>query len=271
MNSLKLIFNFYINSSTHVALAVFSLVRITELYYKLPYNENLDFFIFFTTVATYNFIKYWGVAKFYDVALTKSIRLISASTLICFFLSVYYGLKLPLKTHFYFLPFVIVTIFYSTPFWGGFQKSLRKINYLKIFLVAIVWSGVTGVIPLLANEYPINSDLVMFFLQRIFFVLVLILPFEIRDMRQDLKHFKTFPQKIGIERTKKMGFVLLLFSLTLEFLLTQSLINKSIFLWVCLTALFFLMRSTQKQSKYYSSFWVESIPILWWILMLILV
>jgi hypothetical protein len=30
-----------------------------------------------------------------------------------------------------------------------------------------------------------------------------------------------------------------------------------------------LMRSTQNQSKYYSSFWVESLPVVWWILLLI--
>jgi hypothetical protein len=28
------------------------------------------------------------------------------------------------------------------------------------------------------------------------------------------------------------------------------------------------MRSTAKQSKYYSAFWVEALPIFWWILIL---
>ena len=102
-----------------------------------------------------------------------------------------------------------------------------------------------------------------------FFVLVLIFPFEIRDMHLDIKDIKTLPQKIGVEKTKKVGFVLLLFSLTLEFLLTESLSNKNIFLIICFILLLFLMRSTQNQSKYYSSFWVESLPVIWWILLLI--
>jgi len=58
MNLFKLVFNFYINSSIHVALAVYALVRITESYFKLPYNENLDYFIFYGTITGYNFIKY---------------------------------------------------------------------------------------------------------------------------------------------------------------------------------------------------------------------
>jgi len=102
-----------------------------------------------------------------------------------------------------------------------------------------------------------------------FFVLVLIFPFEIRDMHLDIKDIKTLPQKIGVKKTKKVGFVLLLFSLTLEFLLTASLSHKNIFLIICFILLLFLMRSTQNQSKYYSSFWVESLPVLWWILLLI--
>ena len=89
-------------------------------------------------------------------------------------------------------------------------------------------------------------------------------------MQLDFKNLKTLPQKIGIKKTKKVGFVLLLFSLTMEFLITTSLSNKNIYLLISFILLFFLMRSSQNQSKFYSSFWVESLPILWWILILIL-
>jgi 4-hydroxybenzoate polyprenyltransferase len=149
------------------------------------------------------------------------------------------------------------------------SKKLRKVSYLKIFLVAFVWAGVSSSIPLLVHETPIGVDLILSFLQRMFFVLVLIFPFEIRDMHLDIKDIKTLPQKIGVEKTKKVGFVLLLFSLTLEFLLTESLFNKNIFLIICFILLLFLMRSSQNQSKYYSSFWVESLSIFWWILLLV--
>ena len=270
MNLFKNILNFYVNSSIHVALAVYSLVRITELYFDLPYNENLDYFIFYATITGYNFIKYAGVAKFYHRSLTKSMRLIQIFSFLSFCLLVYYGSNLSTTVLIYFIPFAVLTLVYVVPFLGGFQKNLRRVSYLKIFLVAFVWSGVTTVIPLIVGEYQYEVSIILLFVQRMLFILVLILPFEIRDMKLDFKNLKTLPQKIGIEKTKKVGFVLLLFSLTIEFLITTSFAYRNSYLVICFILLIFLMRSTQNQSKFYSSLWVESIPILWWILILIL-
>jgi len=254
----------------HVALAVYSLVRITELYFDLPYNENLDYFIFYATITGYNFIKYAGVAKFYHRSLTKSMRLIQIFSFLSFCLLVYYGSNLSTTVLIYFIPFALLTLVYVVPFLGGFQKNLRRVSYLKIFLVAFVWSGVTTVIPLIVGEYQYEVSIILLFVQRMLFILVLILPFEIRDMKLDFKNLKTLPQKIGIEKTKKVGFVLLLFSLTIEFLITTSFAYRNSYLVICFILLIFLMRSTQNQSKFYSSLWVESIPIFWWILILIL-
>lgn len=270
MNLFKNILNFYVNSSMHVALAVYSLVRITELYFDLPYNENLDYFIFYATITGYNFIKYAGVAKFYHRSLTKSMRLIQIFSFLSFCLLVYYGSNLSTTVLIYFIPFAVLTLVYVVPFLGGFQKNLRRVSYLKIFLVAFVWSGVTTVIPLIVGEYQYEVSIILLFVQRMLFILVLILPFEIRDMKLDFKNLKTLPQKIGIEKTKKVGFVLLLFSLTIEFLITTSFAYRNSYLVICFILLIFLMRSSQNQSKFYSSLWVESIPIFWWILILIL-
>ena len=195
-------------------------------------------------------------------------RLIQLFSFFSFCMLVYYGVKLSANTMLYFIPFGLLTIVYIVPFLGGFQKNLRKVSYLKIFIVAGVWSGVTSTIPLLVGEYQIENDILLLFIQRMLFILVLILPFEIRDMHLDFKHIKTLPQKIGIEKTKKVGFILLLFSLTMEFLLTASFTSKNIFLAICFILLFFLMRSSENQSKFYSSFWVESLPIVWWVLLL---
>jgi hypothetical protein len=264
MTFLKHLFNFYINASIHVALAVYALTRVTEVYFDLPYNPHLDAFIFFGTITGYNFVKYAGVAKFYHRSLTKSLRLIQIFSLVCFVLLCYFGVLLPLKTLTYFAPFAVLTLLYIIPFLGGFQKNLRAISYLKIFVVAGVWSGVTTSIPLLVNGHEFTSDLLLLFVQRMLFVLALILPFEIRDMQLDIEDIRTLPQKIGIEQTKKVGLVLLLFVLTFEFLITDDKVFRNISLGVCFGLLFFIMRAKEKQSTYYSSFWVEAIPIVWW-------
>ena len=174
MGFVTLLLNFYVNSSIHVALAVYSLVRITESYFQLSYNENLDYFIFYATITGYNFIKYAGVAKFYHRSLTKSMRLIQVFSFLCFCLLVYYGSKLTTTTLLYFIPFGLLTIVYVVPFLGGFQKNLRRVSYLKIFLVAFVWSGVTTTIPIIVSEHQQDYSLVLLFVQRMLFILVLV-------------------------------------------------------------------------------------------------
>ena len=76
MNFFKIIFNFYINASIHVGFTVYAFVRITEQYFGLSYNGNLNYFIFFGTITGYNFVKYASVAKLHHRRLTKNLKII---------------------------------------------------------------------------------------------------------------------------------------------------------------------------------------------------
>ena len=100
---------------------------------------------------------------------------------------------------------------------------------------------------------------------------MLILIFEILDVKNDDPHLQTVPQQIGVQRTKMIGSGLLLVFLLLEIFVTH-LCAKSLLLKVCIagSTLLFLLFSNEKRSKYYSSFWVESIPVLWLLLLLCL-
>ena len=268
MDILKKLFDFYLNASIHVALSVYCFVRITEKYFDLSYNENLNYFIFYGTITGYNFVKYFGVAKFHHRSLTKELKYIQIFSFICFLLLCYYALQLPIATLYWYLPFGALTVLYAIPFLSGFQKNLRNISYLKIVIVALVWAGVTVLIPLLDAQQSIEKLMVWYvLLQRFVLVAVLILPFDIRDMQFDAISLQTIPKKIGEENTKKLGFSLLMFALLLEFLIAPNTSFRTIFLGMFLVILFFLMRASVQQSKYYSSFWVELLPILWCLLL----
>lgn len=267
MKSLKSIFEFYINSSIHVALAVYSLVRITEMYFGLPYNEPLNYFIFYGTITGYNFVKYAGIAKLHHMSLTNNLRLIQIFSFVAFVLMIYYGVKLPLKTLLLFTPFSLLTLFYAVPVFRKFSMNLRSVATLKIIVIAMVWAGVTYFIPIYAvNEFE-STKVIFGFFQRFLFVMVLTLPFDIRDLRYDLKYLQTIPQLIGIERTKKVGFVLLALTMVIEFFITPNRIFKFVYLLIFMVLLFFLQRAKRKQSKYYASFWVEGLPVIWWLLL----
>jgi hypothetical protein len=105
-------------------------------------------------------------------------------------------------------------------------------------------------------------------MQRFVFVFVLVLIFEIIDLRQDDPHLQTVPQKIGVKNTKIIGVLLMIVFVLLEFF--DSNFKQEILLLklgIAITTSLFLLFANEKKSKYYSSFWVESIPIFWWVLL----
>lgn len=271
---LKKLLNFYINSSIHVALSVFSLTWITLIEYNLLYDENVLYFVFYATITGYNFVKYFGVAKFHHRSLANWLKAIQIFSFFCFVLMCYYAFQLEKNTLTCIAIFGIITFFYAIPFLPKHifldkQHNLRSIGGLKIYLIALVWSGVTVFLPLINQQHNINTDVVLTGLQRYIFVIVLMFPFEIRDLRYDSLKLSTVPQKIGIKATKTIGVLLLILFFFIDFFKDE--INfLSMFTLLAITVItgLFLVFSKVEQRSYYSSFWVEGIPVFWLILLL---
>lgn len=271
MQVLKRIIDFYINSSIHVALAVCGLVWVTLLNFNVGADLDFVFFIFFATITGYNFVKYFGLAKFHHRILASWLKAIQIFSLLCFVGLANYTFKLKTETIFYFLGLGLITFLYAIPFLPKkiFVEAgnLRAIGGLKIYVIAFVWTCVTVLIPLLNENYVLDSDMVIEFVQRFLYVVIATLPFEIRDMKYDSLKLATIPQKIGIYKTKVIGVLLIVLVFLLEFFKDEFYVNKTIILSViCVLLLLFLLFSTKNQKHYYSSFWVEGIPILWAIL-----
>ena len=94
MRHIKYLFDFYIQSSLHVALAVFALVRITYLKLNIPYDESVAFFAFFGTIVGYNFIKYDELARIKKIKLTKTFKAIIFLSILSTLAAFYYFLVL---------------------------------------------------------------------------------------------------------------------------------------------------------------------------------
>lgn len=273
MKFVKQLFNFYLNSSIHVALSVFSLTWITLIEFEIPYDKNILCFVFYASITGYNFVKYFGIAKFHHRSLTNWLKWIQIFSFFSFLLMCYYAFKLNTKTLICIVGFAIVTFLYAIPFlpkrfFLDKQHNLRSIGGLKIYLIALIWAGVTVLLPLINNNYDINTDVILTAIQRCLFIMVLMLPFEIRDLRYDSLKLSTIPQKIGVKQTKIIGSILLLLCFFLVFF--KSKINgiQIIILMIILcVTLLFLVFSKIEQGKSYSSFWVEGVPIAWLILL----
>lgn len=275
MRVIKQFFDFYLNSSVHVALAVYAMSFITLKRFNILYDENILYFIFYATITAYNFVKYFGIAKFHHRSLTQSLKAIQIFSFICFAFLCYYALQLPFKSLIYILAFGVITFLYAFPFipkdfYLDNQQNLRDVSGIKVYIIAFVWTGVTVFLPLINNEFTFNADVFITAFQYFIFVIVLMLPFEIRDLKYDSLKLATIPQKIGGKLTKLFGLIFLMVFFFAEFFKDElsncNITSSSIITFI--TAIF-LVFTNKKRNRYYSSFWVESIPIFWLIIVLL--
>ena len=256
------VFAFYINSSIHVALAVVALLAITVLEYGLIISWELWGFVFLGTLTGYNFVKYAKVAGLHHRSLTNSLKTIQVLSAVCFVALAAIAFRLPIDVLLISAAFGLTTFFYAVPFIRS--KNLRNFSGIKIFVVAFIWAGVTVILPFAASDIKIDGDVLLTFFQRIFIVVALILPFEIRDIPYDGQNLKTLPQQVGVRNAKLLGLGLLLVSLGCEFFKKDFEVAYIISLLIfCVVLGWFLVISKPEQSRYFSSFWVEGLPIVW--------
>ena len=127
------------------------------------------------------------------------------------------------------------------------------------------------VLPAVAAEMALDWDIMVGLAQRFLMVLVLMLPFEIRDLDYDDPELRTLPQRFGYPRTKILGaagmVVFFLLTFMKDHLTHLEVLGKGLVFFV-LGGL--LLVTKRNQSQFFSSFWVESVPIFWWACILVM-
>lgn len=268
MQHLRKLLDFYINSSIHVALSVYALVRMTGYLFTIVEIEAPALFGFFGTIVGYNFVKYDALARIQKLQMRAELKLIAALSFFSFLATGYYFFQLEQTTKIIAVVFLILTMLYTLPFFPN-RKNARNWAGVKIYIVALCWVGVTLFLPIINTAIPLILDIFVIAVQRFILIFVLILIFEIIDLQVDDPNLKTVPQQIGVERTKIVGSVLLLvFILLCFFQVDFSFPSLFVRSGVAFTIFLFLLFANEEKSKYYSTFWVESIPIWWWVLLL---
>ena len=276
MNFLKQLLAFYINSSIHVALSCFALVNITYLIVNIPSDNAVTYFAFFGTIVGYNFVKFDALARANKNKMRSQLKGIAAFSFICLLTVVYYYFKLQNTTKIVAALFLMLTILYTLPFFPN-TKNARNWAGLKIYIVGICWVGVTVILPILNSGISFQNSFYIIALQRFLLIFTLILIFEIGDLKTDDPHLKTVPQQIGVKNTKVLGLGLLMIFSGLGLFNGNGNSNSNIQILglqlnfvIAIVIAIFLYFSNENRSKYYTSIWVESIPVLWWLLLLLI-
>lgn len=275
MKVIKSIFSFYINSSIHVALTASAFTWITMLQFEMAFDKNSLCFVFFASITAYNFVKYFGLAKFHHRGLTNRLQIIQLFSVFSFFGMVYYAFQLHTNALILICVLGVITFLYAIPLMPKYylfdeQQNLRQIGGLKIYVIGLVWTATTVLLPILNIQEDFTLDIYITAFQRFCLILALMLPFEIRDLNYDSLKLATIPQKIGIKKTKIIGVLLLVVFMFLEFFKDELSGNSTIsIVIITFLSVLFLIFSNKNQSEYYSAFWVESLPIVWLILVLL--
>ena len=269
MKILKPLFDFYINSSIHVALAVVSLCVVSYVNFDFSPDTDLLLFVFFGSITGYNFVKYAGIAKLQHSSLANGLKIIQVFSFFAFLFLLWGAWNIQIDLLYWTAFFGVFTLLYALPVLSK-KRNLRSISGIKIFVIAFVWAGVTVILPFIEGGGTLSLQVLPEFVQRFLLVLVLILPFEIRDLKYDLQQLGTIPQKMGVTRTKILGFVMLSGLFLIEFF--KESVSTSSISALAMMVLFtagMIWKSRERQSQYFSAFWVESIPILWMMILLL--
>jgi len=220
---------FILHSNIFLAAAALILTISAQIQLGLkPYWNNYLCLIFFATLFEYNLhrinkMRFAGRAKNtekykWHVKNKKLVFLLLYASLTGFIATAFTN---ELKFLLALLPFGLLSFFYSSPDFKQKKSSFffRKVPFLKIFILAFVWSASTIVLPVINNNIRIlNREVLWLFTERFFFIFAIIIPFDIRDMEEDRAlGLKTFPLLMEPKNALKISYLLLAFSILILF------------------------------------------------------
>lgn len=236
------LFNLLLYGNFFIAFCAVALLWQTELILYKSINCNyLTIFVFSSTLFLYALHRIVGIQKvqafsnkyrYFIINQYRSHILLYA--ILGGALAAWFFFYLTATSQLFILLPAFLALGYVLPFFGK-ERRLRDFDYLKIFLVAIVWAFITVLLPLMEQDADLLSYTVfLLLLERMLFIFAITLPFDIRDLKVDESiKVKTIPAMIGILKTKRLAGL----SLLLAFLISGLLYIRAVYSFPVLIAL----------------------------------
>lgn len=205
-----------------VAVSTGFLTYQTYLVFHIPTDWSYLLVVFFSTLFTYNFQRLIKHKRLTSIVpserhewISNHFGLLSGVAFISLIFALLFALTIGFRSLFLLGITGIISLLY-TGFSTNKHSGLREIPMMKIIWISIVWSIATVFIPLEENHEYVNKDL-LWMLHQFLFVLVLCIPFDIRDLPYDPKHLKTLPQMLGIKKSVAAGELLLIIMVLISY------------------------------------------------------
>ncbi len=255
----KRIIDFILYSNIFIALGAFFLCISTFIEQKTPIHFYYSIFVFFSTLFIYNFQRIFYKKQKNDLETSPrrtwisnnqlTIRLMtiigSAGTLILVFF-------IPSRLILYLSPLFVLSLAYFFP-----SFALRRFIGTKTFVLVLVWTATTYMIPVLLNEpFIFSAKQIIYLISGFCFMAAICIPFDNRDIEIDSKeNIKTFAVLLGRKKNSKIA---LLFSFVYFFIISYQYFSGDLklSLYICniflfLLTVFFIKKDDEKKSEYF--------------------
>gem|GEM_PF-1955631 len=285
----KNFFRFIVFRNVFIAMCAMCMVWETQWFFGIPLQLSpLLLFIFSATFFEYNLHVIAGrlsilqplqsLRHLFSPNVSRTLRACIITGFLCT-VTTFFLLQNELMIGF--LVSGLLTLSYSLPLIRrrGKLVRMREITYLKVFTVALGWTLITVVVPLIPHLKTIsNAELIIIFLRRFLFIYAITIPFEIRDMERERRFGNiSLPMLYGVKAMKAVGiFMLILFCILCavheKYFLFELSGRKTLFYPLMISAAaaaMLVLYASDEKSKWYFKFRTDGTMILQFLLLLL--
>jgi 4-hydroxybenzoate polyprenyltransferase len=190
LRSFQKLLSFFIYSNLFIAVCAVAMVDQTyRLILQSPPNLYFSLFVLFSTICSYSF--HWYLTD-HSVIPSPRIAWIKRNRhvhLVFFFIGLTGSgiLFFKLLPYWHWLIFsAFITFLYSAPkIPHPLFRALRKVALGKTIFLALVWTNVTTLLPMIISGQPWRNDFSLFIVHRFFLVYSICILFDYRDKEDD--------------------------------------------------------------------------------------
>lgn len=282
---LKQFLDLLLFSNIFIALCAVAQALVTYQLLDTEPDKYLLGFLFFSTLAMYNYSILLSRPKNPEKSRFRRVRWIFSHHRLTITITIIAIISLiPLSlflsaTSFILLSFLaFISVAYNLPIFSlnGKKYGIRNIPGVKLFLIAFIWALSCVLLPIVELESRnllevTTTDVLLLVSKRFLFVAAITVPFDIRDLFQD-KHYelRTIPVILGERKSYIFCLVLLIIYLILLFLFNNNfdLNFVGLAITVMITA-WLIFHSEWKRNEYYYFLLLDGTLILQYLVLLI--
>jgi 4-hydroxybenzoate polyprenyltransferase len=280
------VFDFLLFSNVFMALCAIAQALVTFYLIGAKPVVPVIWLLFTSTLGIYNFCilltkpsdpghsQYKRVRWFFS-----HYRLMVTFTIVCLLSLIPLFVLMSMESRILLIFLSIVSFAYSIPLFSiNDQKfGLRNIPGLKQFLISLVWTMSTVLLPILeAQHFQLTNismrDTTILIAKRFLFISALTIPFDIRDLFEDQRSgLKTVPVLWGEKSAYLFCQVLLAGSIILLFIFRNNGFNANF--WALTTTVllagWLIFKSKWDKNEYYYFFFMDGVLILQYLMLLL--